>query len=152
MTAFKRLYKKYREIIHYLFWGGLTTLVSWASFSVVSWAAAPFFHNTVTVLIANIISWICAVAFAFVTNKLWVFESRDWSRRIVFPELLKFLSSRLITGALELVSVPLLVWIGLDQTIFDIEGIVAKIIVSVVVIILNYVFSKLFIFRNHTEG
>ena len=152
MTALKRLYKKYREIIHYLFWGGMTTLVSWASFSAVSWAAASLFRDTVTVLIANVVSWVCAVAFAFVTNKLWVFDSRDWSSRVVFSELVKFLSSRLVTGVLELAAVPFLVWAGLDQTIFGIEGIVAKILVSVVVIVLNYIFSKLFIFQDHTEG
>ncbi len=149
MSSVKKWLVKHREIIRYLFWGVMTTVVSWASYSAVSWLIAPLSGDTVTVFIANSISWICAVLFAFFTNKVWVFGSRDWSRGVVLPELAKFISSRLATGVLEIAAVPLLVLCGLDQTIFGIEGMLAKVIVSFAVVILNYVFSKLFIFKQN---
>lgn len=156
MKQIMALLKKYREIISYLFWGVMTTVVSWGSYSVF---AILFKEQTgelqifgiemsLVVLIANILSWICAFSFAFITNKLWVFESRSWKASIWLPEFGKFLSARVLTGILEIVAVPLLVALGLNQTILGIEGMAAKILVSVAVVILNYVFSKLFIFKN----
>ena len=88
------------------------------------------------------------MAFAFVTNKIWVFESKSWKPSVAFKELWLFVTARLITGVLEWVGVPLLVAWGLDQKMFGVKGFVAKIIVSVIVIILNYVFSKLIIFKK----
>lgn len=155
-TKIKELLEKYKEILSYLFWGVMSTIVSWGTYSLfasllkgnTSDVNILGLHMSMVVLIANVLSWICAVAFAFVTNKLWVFNSKSWKREIFFPELWKFISARLVTGVLEIVSVPVLVSVGLNQTIFGIEGIVAKILVSVLVVILNYVFSKLFIFKD----
>ena len=84
---------------------------------------------------------ICAIVFAFITNKLWVFESKSWKRSVWLSELWRFLSARIVTGILEIVAVPLLVGIGLSQTIFGVEGMVAKVLVSVAVVVLNYVFK-----------
>lgn len=156
------LLKKYEEIISYLFWGGMTTIVSWGSYSivVVLLGSSSVWNGEIRllhikmpllVLIANIISWICAMLFAFVTNKLWVFKSRSWKTSIVIPEFGKFLSARLVTGIMEIILVPVLVGIGLNQTILGVEGMVAKILVSVLVVILNYIFSKLFIFHGKLE-
>lgn len=150
------LIKKYQEIISYLFWGGMTTIVSWGSYSLFAIlfknqiSMIEFFgmEMSVVVLVSNILSWVCAFLFAFVTNKLWVFESKSWKAEVCLPEFGKFFSARALTGILEIVLVPLLVSLGLDQTIFGIEGMVAKVVVSVAVVILNYVFSKLFIFKN----
>lgn len=103
---------------------------------------------SVVVLVSNILSWVCAFLFAFVTNKLWVFKSKSWKAEVCLPEFGKFFSARALTGVMEIVLVPLMVSLGLDQTIFGIEGMVAKVIVSVAVVILNYVFSKLFIFKS----
>ena len=153
----KRLFEKYREIIAYLFWGFLTTVVSWGSYSLLTLLLAGLSHTNVelfgktfslTVAISNAISWILAVAFAFVTNKIRVFQSKSWSRKVVFPELVKFLSSRAATGIFEIVAVPLLVTIGLSQTIFGIEGMLAKVLVSIVVIIANYILSKFLVFKT----
>jgi putative flippase GtrA len=83
-----------------------------------------------------------------VTNKLWVFQSKSWAGNVVFPELGKFLSSRVATGIFEMVAVPALVAIGLNQTIFGIDGMVSKVVVSVAVIVLNYILSKLFVFKK----
>lgn len=148
--------KKYKEIISYLFWGVMTTLVSWVSYSFfalliknqVSEVTIFGFHTSMVVLISNILSWICAIFFAFVTNKLWVFNSKSWKVKVFMPELGKFISARLITGVLEIVLVPFLVGVGMNQIIFGIEGMAAKAAVSVLIVVLNYVFSKIFIFKR----
>ena len=151
----KEFLKKYREIISYLFWGVLTTVVSWGTYSLFeilfstnAKIALFSLEISVAVVSANVLSWICAVLFAFITNKIFVFRSRSWKRKIFWPELWKFVSARLATGIIEIIAVPLLESLGLDQQIFGIEGILAKIIVSVVVVILNYIFSKLFVFKG----
>ena len=150
------LYKKYKEIIRYLFWGVMTTVVSWLTYALFALlfggltAEVHVFGLSVSaaVLLANALSWLCAVLFAYVTNKLWVFESKSWEMRVVWPELAKFFSSRAATGVLELVGVPLLTAVGLNQPILGVEGMLAKVIVTVVVVILNYVLSKLFVFKK----
>ena len=100
------------------------------------------------IFIANFVAWVLSVIFAFVTNKLWVFESKSWRFGLVMKELWLFVLARLITGVMEWFGVPLLWAVGLNQKLFGIDGFLAKIIVSVLVVILNYVFSKLIIFRN----
>ena len=155
MDKLKQWMKQYREVVSYLFWGVMTTVVSWVFYSVfalvfkgqVSMVQLFGMEMSMVVLIANILSWICAIVFAFVVNKIWVFQSKSWKKSVWIPELWKFLSARVVTGILEIVVVPLLVGMGLNQTIFGVEGIVAKVLVSVGVVLLNYVFSKLFIFR-----
>ncbi len=155
MEKLRELFVKYREIIAYLFWGVMTTLVSWATYALFEFlfhnVSGELFGVALSIQLANILSWICAVLFAFVTNKLWVFDSKSWAANVVWPEFLKFLSARIATGVLEVVGVPLLVRLGLDQTLFGREGFVAKILVSIIVIILNYVLSKLLVFRKKKE-
>lgn len=141
------LMQRYREIISYLFWGGMTTLVSWGSYALFALLLQAL-PATVVTAIANVLSWICAVVFAFVTNKLWVFNSKSWAVRVWVRELGTFISARLITGVLEIAGVPFLVSIGLDQKVLGVEGMAAKMLVSIAVIILNYLFSKLFIFKK----
>lgn len=135
-----KLYHTYKEAIDYLFWGGMTTVVSWGSYSLFVLLGTGVFWG-------NVLSWVCAVLFAFVTNKLWVFNSKSWEGSVLFPELTKFLSSRVATGIFEMIAVPALVAIGLNQTIFGIDGMVSKVLVSVIVVILNYILSKLFVFK-----
>jgi putative flippase GtrA len=132
---------KHKEIISYLFWGVMTTIVSWGTYSL-------FVTAMQSVSAANILSWICAVLFAFITNKRWVFQSREWALHIMIPELLKFMAARLATGLLEIVGVPLLVYMGLNQRIAGIEGMAAKVFVSIIVTVLNYVLSKILVFRK----
>ena len=142
MKKLMTLIKEKWELISYLFWGGCTTLVNWISYSIcVKYLGTP-------ILAANAISWILAVIFAFVTNKWFVFHSKSWEPDVFLKELGLFFSARIVTGVFEIVAVPLLVRLGLDQAIFGVDGAVAKILVSVVVVILNYVFSKLFIFKG----
>lgn len=149
MKAIISLYKKHKEITDYLFWGVMTTLVSWGSYAAFSLLAGAVSDDPVLVTgAANVLSIACAIAFAYVTNKLWVFGSKSWSRAVVLPELAKFLSSRAVTAVVEMAGVPALVALGMDGTILGIEGMAAKALVSVVVVILNYVFSKLFVFKK----
>ena len=156
MERLIRFVKRYQELVSYSFWGVTATIISWGSYSIFAMEFEKFqgdvtifgAHISSVVLIANVLSWICAVAFAFVTNKLWVFHSKSWDREVFLPELSKFIGARFITGMIEIVAVPLLESKGLNQTIFNIEGMVAKVVVSLSVVVLNYIFSKRLIFKN----
>ena len=145
MESIKQIFKKYKEIIMYLIMGGGTTVVNWGTYSIVV-SLCKF--GTMDVFIANVVSWIFAVAFAYITNKIYVFESYSWDPRFVLKELGLFVSTRLATGLLEILGVPFLVNHGFDQEIFGLKGSVCKIAMSVFVVLLNYVFSKLIIFKK----
>lgn len=135
----KKLYKKYREPISYIFFGGLTTLVSWGSyFLLVEWLSVNY-------LIAQVVSWIAAVAFAFVTNKLFVFEDRDSSGAGLLRQIAGFVGVRLASGAIE----TGLLFVAVELLHGD-ESI-SKVIVSVITVIINYFASKLMIFGK-TSG
>ncbi|MFQ9514265.1 MAG: GtrA family protein [Eubacterium sp.] len=152
MDQIKQLFAKYKEIVMYLIMGVATTVVNW-----VLYALSVSLINTdktvygfdVDVLISNIIAWTLAVIFAYVTNKIFVFESYSWNFAFVLKEFALFVSARLVTGVLEILGVPFLVGLGLNQTILGFEGMLSKILVSVIVVILNYVFSKLIIFKKN---
>ena len=147
----KKLWDKFHEIIMYLVFGVLTTVVSWVSYAVFTTFIPTISFWGITIDLtttSNVLSWSCAVVFAYITNKIWVFESKSWKPSVAFKEFWLFVSSRLVTGVIEWVGLPLLIKIGFDQSILGIEGMLAKILVSVIVVILNYVLSKLFIFKN----
>ena len=123
--------------------GGATTFVNWAVY-ILSLLVFPL-------AVSNAIAWIVAVSFAFVVNKKYVFRSSDLSFKKVIAELSKFFAGRILTGILEIVGLPLLVYAGLNQTIFGIEGALAKIIIGVVVVVSNYLFSKFIVFRKKAK-
>lgn len=163
MEKIKQLCIKYKEIIMYIIFGVLTTLVNWVVYTILiklfggatesQEVLFSLFGRDITmkifyIFIANFVAWVAGVSFAFVTNKIWVFESKSWAPRVALKEFWLFVTARLITGVLEWFGVPLLVAIGLNQPLFGIDGFVAKILVSVIVIVLNYVFSKLIIFKD----
>ena len=108
-------------------------------------------YDAFALLLANILAWIAGVIFAFVTNKLFVFESKSWKPSVAIKEFWLFVAARLITGVMEWFGPSLLFAVGLNQPLFGIKGFLAKILISVIVIILNYVFSKLIIFRKKGE-
>ena len=147
----KKRFLKYKEIIMYLIMGGLTTLVSWGTYSLFAWIL-PIANQDLLVLTANALSWLLAMTFAYVTNKIWVFESKSWERHFLLKEFGLFVSARLLTGIFEVVAVPGLVWLGCDQSSLGVPGMLSKIIVSIIVVLLNYVFSKLIIFRKQSES
>lgn len=142
MNTIKSLYLKYKEIIMYLIMGVLTTVVNWATYAIM----VRVFTDSVT--ISNIVAWVAGVLFAYVTNKIFVFESYSWTPKFIIKELSLFVSARLITGVIEIVGVPALVACGLNQSILGTKGMLAKVLISVIVVILNYVFSKLLIFKD----
>lgn len=150
MNFIKQLFIKHKEIIMYLIMGGGTTVVNWCSYALFV-SILPTANSDMKVLLSNIISWILAVIFAYITNKIWVFESYSWKPKFIIKELTLFVSTRFLTGLLEIFGVPILIKIGLNQTIFGIEGMISKIFVSILVVILNYIFSKLIIFKKTEE-
>lgn len=142
MQAIKDLIKKYREIIVYIIFGVLTTLVNWAVYTVLVKFAG------VNITVSNAAAWTAGVIFAFVTNKIWVFESKSKEPKTLAREFISFVGARVVTGLMEIFLPEILVNAGLSQTVFGIKGAIAKLIVSVAVVILNYVFSKLIVFRK----
>ena len=136
LQKLRGLIVKYRDILAYLFFGVLTTAVNY----LVYLPCYNLLHFSAAV--SNAIAWVAAVAFAYLTNKPFVFESKDWSAKTVLPELAKFVGCRIGSGLLEtailFVCVDLLQW----------NGNVWKLIASVLVVILNYVASKLLVFRG----
>lgn len=130
------LVKKHWDIVSYLFFGVLTTVVNYIVY-------LPCYNRlSFSAAISNMIAWIAAVAFAYLTNKPFVFRSHDWSAKTVIPELSKFVGARIASGVLEtgiiFLTVDLLRW----------NGNVMKLVTSVLVVIINYVASKLLVFRN----
>ena len=141
----KTVLYKYKKLILYILFGGMTTILNWIVYAI-------GVKLQLGITISNILAWSIAVFFAFITNKLFVFESKNMEMRFVCRELIKFVGARLATGAIEILGLPLLYYIGMKQSLFGVEGFMAKIVVSVVVVLLNYVFSKLFIFRIKKEN
>ena len=138
----KELYRKYRQLIVYFIVGCMTTLVSWGVYA----AGVELLHWSVAV--SNTVSWIAAVAFAYVANKIWVFRSYRWEILFVLHEAALFVGARILTGLFEIAAVPLLVRFGMDWKFMGVRGMWAKILVSVVVLVLNYAFSKLIVFKE----
>lgn len=130
------LYKKYSEIINYLIVGVLTTLVSIVIYAVFT----KVFH--VNYMISNVISWIGSVSFAYVTNKVFVFKSKCDNDMDVLIEIYQFFKYRVFSFIIDILLMYLFV------ELVNIDDMIAKIIVQVIVIVLNYVFSKLFVFKK----
>ena len=134
LRVFEPLYRKYKEVLLYLFFGVLTTVVSIGSYA--------FFNVTLGIneLIANVISWVLAVLFAFFTNRIWVFAAPTKTVEEFMKQL--FAGGRVLTLVIE--EIILLVFI----TMLHFNSMLIKFIAQVVVIILNYVISKLLVFRK----
>ena len=143
--SIKKLLVKYREIIMYVIMGGCTTLVNWVVYTPLS---VTRLYDIANGMVCNAAAWLAAVIFAFVTNKLWVFESKDVSPDVVAGEAAKFFGSRIFTGIIETVCPSLLVMAGLDTGLFGVQGGAAKLTVSILIVILNYILSKLLVFRK----
>ena len=139
MEKIRELMKKYKGMILYVFFGALATFVNWGAywlcFNVLGIANVP----------STIIAWVAAVIFAFMTNKLWVFESKSFDKKTLAHEIPTFFGARVLTGLLDVgimyVAVDVLHW----------NGNVWKLISNVIVIILNYVASKFVIFKKKEE-
>ena len=132
--------KSFREIISYLFWGGVTTAVNWIVYVVLVGVLS------VAPATGNAAAWIFAVAAAYISNKVFVFKNND--RKNIKKELTLFLSSRLFSGAVEVLGLPLMISTLSWGSLYGIEGFREKLLLSVIVVVLNYVFSKYIIFKK----
>lgn len=132
------LYKKYEEIINYLIVGGLTTVVSLAVYygSVLTFLDP---NNAVQLQIANILSWVLAVAFAYVTNRIFVFKSKEEN---IVKECSAFVGSRILTLLMDMFIMFLFV------TVLHLNDKVFKIVSQIFVVIGNYLISKLIVFKK----
>lgn len=128
----KELFIKYKSIIIYIIVGGFTTVVNWAVYYF------NYFVFKMSYKINNPIAWAAAVIFAYFPNKYLVFENREEGRGLI--QFIKFVGSRVTTLVIEQV----LLWILVDGKI--IAEVYAKIVISVIVVILNYIFSKILVF------
>ncbi|MDO4460738.1 MAG: GtrA family protein [Clostridia bacterium] len=141
MEKIRSLFVKYKEIILYIFFGGLTTLVNWGSYFVLS-RTLTFLPDGVGVTVATAIAQVLSILFAYVTNRKWVFESRARGFKQVFTEMVKFFGARLASAVLDVILMFVFVnMIGVNDNIM-------KLISNVIIIAVNYVASKLFIFKK----
>ena len=129
-------YQKYKEQLLYLFFGALTTFVNIIVFLLFT---SPI---ELPALVANIIAWVIAVSFAYITNRTWVFSNKAQKPKGIAREVFSFTLGRLATLGME----EVILWIGMG--FLGINTLVVKIIAQVLVIIGNYVISKWFVFRK----
>lgn len=137
----KKVLYKYKKLILYILFGGMTTILNWIVYAI-------GVKLQLGITISNILAWAIAVFFAFVTNKLFVFESKILKIRVIFNEFIKFVGARILTGAIEIGGLPLLYYLGMNQQLFGIDGFIAKIMISIIVMVLNYVFSQVLVFKK----
>jgi len=136
-----KLYKKYKEIINYLIFGVLTTIVSLATYYILVLTILDP-NKPIELQIANIISWITCVTFAYITNRKYVFNSKN---KHITKEILKFYSSRIGTLLIDMAIMFIFV------TKLNLNDKIIKIIIQIIIIILNYILSKLLFFKNKTD-
>lgn len=139
ISQMKKLYDKYQEVIAYLFWGVMTTAVN-----VLIFAGLHIFMN-MNYMINNFIAWFISVLFAYITNKAYVFHSPSKSFISDLKEMCSFFGGRIATLVVEWI----LLWIGI--TLMHQNQILVKILENIVVIILNYFWSKWAVFKNSTN-
>lgn len=136
LRIFEPFYKKYKDILLYIFFGGLTTVVSFVSF----WICCDFFG--IHELISNTISWVASVTFAFFTNRIWVFcaPTNTWGE--FFKQAAEFYGGRIFTYIFEQIIILIFV------TILSFNELLIKLLANIGVLILNYLISKFFVFKK----
>lgn len=146
LKIFQPFYKKNKEMLLYLFFGVLTTAVSFLTAGLSKMLLEGLGSSKdIVSTVSTVISWICAVTFAYVTNRIWVFDSNAKGLKSIVTEAASFYGGRLFTLFVEM----LMMWIG--YSLMQINYWIAKIVANVVVLILNYVISKLFVFRKKKD-
>lgn len=135
----RTLFFQYKEPLLYLFFGGLTTLINIAVYTVLADLLGVYY------LTANAAAWVLSVLFAYLTNRRFVFESRSRGAAAVLRELALFTGCRLLSGAFDMGCMYLCV------DLIRLPGLAAKILSNVLVVILNYLFSKFLIFRGRQK-
>ncbi len=153
MNIIKKLINKYKELITYAFFGVCTTGVNFIAYELCNFIFGQEYY-----LVSNVIAWFVSVVFAYVTNKIWVFRSSDWSKKVLFKEIPSFFTARVFTLVVEeaglFILVDLLKFNEYSMSIFSLEfsgETIAKVILAFVVVVLNYLFSKVFIFKKKNK-
>ena len=153
MDKVKELMIKYKEIILYAAFGVVTTLANLFSFLFFDYVLGPDFY-----LVSNAIAWLVGVLVAFVTNKLWVFNSKSWKLKLFLKEFAEFVGARVFSFGVEEAGMWLFVdIIGFDEKSINVFGFVItgvwieRILLSGIVVIMNYFFSKFIIFKKKKE-
>jgi putative flippase GtrA len=134
-----KLYQKYKEMILYIFFGGCTTMVNLVTYFICTRA----FH--IYLLVSTVIAWLLAVLFAYVTNRKYVFRSKNKTIKSILFEFISFISCRLITGAIDVA----IMYIFVD--LLGYHDLIIKIASNMIVVLSNYVASRLFIFKTHAK-
>lgn len=134
MRTLQQLWRRYHAVLAYLFFGGLTTVVNYVVFGITNlWT--PY-------LVANTIAWLLSVLFAYVTNKRWVFDAQTPTTGALLKELFSFFGFRLLSYFIDqLIMIIGISWLGGNPWL-------VKLIDQVIIVVLNWFFSKLFIFKN----
>ncbi len=140
MEKIKEQYFKYKEIINYLVFGGLATVVNFVTYFIVARLMG------IDEVLSSGISWFFSVLFAYITNKLFVFESKTEGIKAILIEMGSFFLARIVSGILCDVGT-----FAIMVKVFNINDLFAKIVTQVMVVIVNYVFSKLIIFRKKNK-
>ena len=130
------LIQKYYDILAYLFFGVLTTVLNY----IIYLPCYNVLHLSASV--SNVIAWVFAVVFAYLTNKPFVFRSYDWSAQTVIPEFTKFVGGRIASGVME----TAIIFLTVDLLRWD--GNIMKLVTNVLVVIMNYITSKFIAFRK----
>lgn len=138
-----RWMERNRELILYIMVGVSMTFFNWIAYSDMVEVMPMFFANT--------FSWGLTTVVTFLMNKIFVFESRSFEKRIMAKEFISFVTARGVTGMLEIVMQPQLFAMGMDHPLFGVEGLEAKITVCVVLSIVNYVSTKRWVFKARVK-
>lgn len=136
LRIFEPLYARNKEILLYLFFGGITVVLS------VSIYAIQTQCMKISALVANAIAWIICVIFQFFTNKIWVFQNATSSDKTCFRQMIEFTGGRVITLILEeIILAVFITWLSWNS-------LTVKLVAQIIVIVLNYIISKLVVFRD----
>ncbi|MBQ0090123.1 MAG: GtrA family protein [Prevotellaceae bacterium] len=135
----KTFFIKYKHIINYFLFGAITIFVSFASY----WLCYDILR--IPNLISNAISWIAAVTVSFISSKIWVFNSKTWTVKIVIPEIVKFVGVRFFTFIFEEIIM------GITVDLLHYNGLLMKFITGIGAITLNYIFSRIWVFRKNGQ-
>lgn len=130
------LYKKYEEIMNYIIVGGMTTIISILSYNLFRIILSA--NTNFNFQVSTVISWVIAVSFAYFANRIFVFKSNN-SKKL---ESVKFVSARIMSLLIEMLVMFIL------TAIFKINDKIAKILVQFIIVVLNYLFSKIFVFKK----
>lgn len=153
MNMIKNLITKYKELIVYAVFGVCTTLVNFVTYKLFNMILGDKLY-----LVSNIVAWLVSVIFAYVTNKLFVFESKSWEIKLVAKEVSSFFAARIFSFVVEEAGLFLLVdLLKMKEISLTVLGIaisgnmIAKVILAFIVVVLNYFFSKLIVFRKKEQ-